>query len=149
MKNMIRNAVVASLSVVAALTTTTATAARPDNIANTTWTMQVNRDVEELTITTQGAGAAGTEACRVINGELGDPTLPPIIKIRGWYCPSTGRIHFRHLNLDNANTVRTFSGHVSDVADDPLDETLHMSGTMAVEDKVFGDLGEYNFSATK
>lgn len=150
MNNMIRNIVIASLSAIAMLTTTTATAARPDNIANTTWTIQVNRDVEELTITSQGAGGvAGAATCRVINGELGDTLTTPVITIRGWYCPATGRIHFRHLNVGTDNTVRTFTGYISDVADDPLDETLYMSGTMAVEDKAFGDLGEYNFSATK
>lgn len=148
MNTIIRNAVFASL--VAALATTTASAARPDNIANTTWTMQVNREVQQLTITTQGGpGAPGAATCRWINGELGNPALPPVITIRGWYCPSTGRIHFLHKNLNNDNTVRVFTGHVSDIADDPLDATLYMSGTMAVEDPVFGDLGEYNFSATK
>ncbi len=147
--NTIRNAVFASLGVVAAFATTTASAARPENIANTTWTMQVNREVQQLVITTQGGpGAPGAATCRVINGELGG-VAPPVISIRGWYCPSTGRIHFLHKNLSNGNAARAFTGQVSDVADDPLDETLYMSGTMAVEDPVFGDLGEYNFSAIK
>lgn len=47
------------------------------------------------------------------------------------------------------HTVRTFTGNVSDVSDDPLDETLYMSGTMAVVNAAFDDLGEYNFAATK
>ena len=83
----------------------------------------------------------GAETCRHINGDIGN-----VAHIRGWYCPSTGRIHFVHKNLGSGNAVRVFTGNLSD---DVLGETLYMGGTMTVLDAAFGDLGEYNFSATQ
>jgi len=44
------------------------------------------------------------------------------------------------------NAVRIFTGNVSD---EVVGETLYMAGTMTVLDAAFGDLGEYNFSATQ
>ena len=146
--NNFRKAILVSLGVATAFATTVASAARPDNLAGTTWSMQVNQAAEQLIINTQsGPGAPGASTCRVINGELG--IAPPTIRIRGWYCPSTGRIHFLHKNLNNNTTVRVFTGTVSDVPADPLNTTWYMSGTMYVDDANFGDYGEYNFSATK
>jgi hypothetical protein len=123
----------------------TASAERPASLAGTTWTMQNNRDVEQLVITTQGGpGAPGAANCRGINGHFN--ITSPLVLIRGWYCPSTGRIHFVHKNLDNGDAVRIFTGNVSD---DVLGQTLYMAGTMTVLISAFGDLGEYNFSATR
>ena len=62
------------------------------------------------------------------------------------YCPSTGRIHFVHQNLDSDIAVRVFTGNVSD---DVAGEGLYMAGTVTVLISAFGDLGEYNFSATE
>ena len=119
-----------------------AAAERPANLAGTTWTLQTNRDAVQLVITTQGgAGAPGAATCRHINGDIGN-----VAHIRGWYCPSTGRIHFQHKNLGTGNAVRIFTGNVSD---DVIGQTLYMAGTMTVLDAAFGDLGEYNFSATR
>jgi hypothetical protein len=120
----------------------TAFAARPANIARTTWTLQVNNDVAQLFIDTQGgAGAPGASICRHIRGSLNG-----IAGIRGWYCPSTGRIHFVHTNADNVDfVVRVFTGSVSDTVNGG---PLHMAGTATVLISAFGDLGEYNFSAT-
>jgi hypothetical protein len=116
-------------------------AARPATVANTTWTLQTNRDVGTLFITTQGGpGAPGATNCRAINGHFDNVN----VKIRGWYCPSTGRIHFVHRNLDSGDAVRVFTGNVSD---NVAGQGLYMAGTMTVLNSVFGDLGEYNFSA--
>ena len=120
----------------------TVSAERPATIARTTWTLQTNRDVGTLVINTQGGpGAPGAANCRTIRGELGSND----VQIQGFYCPSTGRIHFVHKNLGNGNTVRVFTGNVSD---NVPGQTLHMAGTMTVLFSEFGDLGEYNFSAT-
>lgn len=125
----------------ATLASASAWAAPPANLAGTTWTVQVNRDAVQLVITAQGgAGAPGASICRLILGTIG------IAPIRGWYCPSTGRIHFRHNNLNSGVTVRTFTGNVSD---DVVDQNLYMAGTVAIENAAFGDLGEKNFSAVK
>ena len=69
-----------------------------------------------------------------------------IADIRGWYCPSTGRIHFLHTNAENKDfVVRVFTGNVSDTVSG---QPLHMAGIATVLISPFGDLGEYNFSAT-
>lgn len=119
-----------------------AIAAPPANLANTAWTLLANRSKTQLYITSQGgAGAPGASICRTIEGNLTDVVNVPI---RGWYCPSTGRIHFKHNNADSDVTVRVFLGNVSDeVAGEPL----YMGGTVMVDDAAFGSLGEYNFSA--
>ncbi len=132
-----------ALTIAAALLVPTAAlAARPANVANTTWTLQVNNDTAQLFIDTQGgSGAPGAMVCRHIKGDING-----IAGIRGWYCPSTGRIHFVHTNADNEDfVVRVFTGNVSDrVAGEPL----QMAGTVTVLISAFGNLGEYNFSAT-
>jgi hypothetical protein len=75
----------------------TASAERPLNLANTTWTLQANGTVEQLVINTQGGpGAPGAADCRHIQGEIGN-----VAEIRGWYCQATGRIHFVHENADS------------------------------------------------
>ena len=133
-----------SIAVAAAalLAASPASAERPANLGGTTWTLQTNRESVQLVITSQaGPGAPGAETCRHINGDIGN-----VAHIQGWYCPSTGRIHFVHKNLDSANAVRVFTGNVSD---DVIGQTLYMSGTMTVLAIAFGDLGEYNFSATR
>jgi hypothetical protein len=119
----------------------TASAARPTSVARTTWTLQTNLDVTTLSITTQsGPGAPGAANCRGINGHFENED----IKIQGWYCPSTGRIHFVHKNLTTGLAVRVFTGNVSDKVEG---QPLFMAGTMTVLISPFGDLGEYNFSA--
>ena len=121
-----------------------ALAVRPASLAGTTWTLQANRDVLQLVINTQtGAGAPGAAECRGLNGTLN--TTPDIV-VTGWYCPSTGRIHLVHRNLDSKIAVRTFTGNVSD---EVIGQPLYMAGTMTVLFSAFGDLGEYNFSATR
>ena len=123
------------------LATVSLSAARPANLANTSWALQVNGATEPLTITSQGGpGAPGAANCRIINGEVRN-----VADVRGWYCPSTGRIHFVHSNLDSGRAVRVFTGNVSD---EQPGQPLRMAGTMTVVNSAFGDLGEYNFSAT-
>lgn len=117
----------------------TALAAPPASVAGTVWTLLGNRDFEQLTIDTQsGPGAPGAATCRRITGTLSGA------QIIGWYCPATGRIHFRHNNKPTHATVRVFTGNVSD---DMPGAVLYMGGTMAIDNAAFGDLGEYNFGA--
>lgn len=113
-------------------------AAAPQNIADTTWRMQINRDAEELVITAQGGpGAPGAANCHVIQGTFG------VAEINGWYCPATGRIHFVHTNADSGVAVRIFTGNLSD---EVRGQRLFMGGTVTVLNPAFGDLGEYNFA---
>jgi hypothetical protein len=120
----------------------TASAERPATVAGTTWWLQTNnQEPVLLVINTQGGpGAPGAANCRGIQGDIGN-----VAHIRGWYCPLTGRIHFVHQNRGSNDAVRVFSGNVSDFV---LGQPLFMAGTMTVLISAFGDLGEYNFSAT-
>ena len=119
----------------------TAHAVPPASLAGTHWNIQVNRELTTLVITNQGGpGGPAGETCPVILGDIG------ITRIRGWYCPSTGRIHFRHNNKDSGVTMQTFTGNVSD-AGGPSDP-LYMAGTVAVDNVGVGEFGEHNFSAT-
>lgn len=121
-----------------------ASAQRPENLAGTTWTLQANRTVLQLVINTQGGpGANGAVTCRPLDGTL---NTTPDIKVTGWYCPPTGRIHLVHRNLTSKIAMRVFTGNVSD---DEIGQPLYMAGTMTVLDAAFGDLGEYNFSAVR
>jgi hypothetical protein len=117
-------------------------AAPPKSIGGSTWTMQINRESAQLVITNQGgSGAPGASVCRVVIGTFGG-----IAPARGWYCPSTGRIHLLHHNAGTGAVVRSFTGNVSD---DVSGQPLYMAGTVAIENAAFGDLGERNFSATR
>jgi hypothetical protein len=133
-----------SLAAAAAFTSSGAFAQRPTSLAGTTWTLQANRTVLQLVINTQGgAGAPGAAVCQRITGTL---NTTPDIEARGWYCPDSGRIHFIHRQLRSGDAMRVFTGNVSD---DVIGQPTHMAGTMTVLDPVFGDLGEYNFSAVR
>lgn len=133
-----------AIAAAACLAAGNASAERPANLAGTTWTLQANRDVLQLIINTQaGPGAPGAATCRHISGTL---NTTPDIEVRGWYCPETGRIHFVHRNLNSGIAMRIFTGNVSD---DVVGQPLYMAGTMTVLAIAFGDLGEYNFSATR
>jgi hypothetical protein len=145
MKSLFKTLSIAATAASTLLAAGTALAERPASLANTIWTVQTNRDAVQLVIETQGApGAPGAATCRTIVGHFN--IGPPEIGVRGWYCPSTGRIHFVHRNLDSGDAVRVFTGNVSD---DVVGQPLYMAGTMTVLISAFGDLGEYNFSAVR
>lgn len=121
------------------LSTGSASAQGAENIANTNWTLQINGEIVNLVITSQGGpGAPGAATCRHINGDIGN-----VAQIRGWYCPSTRRIHFVHRNEGSGDAVRVFTGNLSD---DVAGQPLYMAGTVTVLISAFGNLGEYNFS---
>lgn len=113
-------------------------AARPANLAGTTWTVQTNRSVEQLVITHQGGpGTAGGPNCLAMRGTIGPA------QVDGWYCAATGRLHLKHKNMGTGATVRVIDANVSD---EVIGEPLYLAGTLFVEDAVFGELGAYNFS---
>ena len=113
-------------------------AARPANLAGTTWTVQTNRSVEQLVITYQGGpGTAGGPNCVTLIGTIGPA------QVRGWYCEATGKVHLRHNNMGSGATVRVIDANVSD---EVVGEPVHLGGTLFVEDAAFGELGSYNFS---
>jgi hypothetical protein len=116
-------------------------AARPANLAGTTWTVQANRSVEQLVITHQaGPGTAGGPNCPLVTGSIGPAA------VRGWYCFATGRLHLRHSNMHTGATVRVIDAHISD---EIVGQPLYLGGTVSVDDAVFGELGAYNFSGVR
>lgn len=136
-----RLAAMAALTCWTLAATAPAYAAPPASLAGTTWTLQVNRNSEQLVITDQGlAGAPGARVCRLLIGTLG------VAPVRGWYCPSTGRLHLLHQNLGSGETARAFTGQVSD---EVIGQPLYIGGTVAIHNAAFGELGETNFSAIR
>ncbi|MEW6704251.1 MAG: hypothetical protein AB1430_05325 [Pseudomonadota bacterium] len=116
-------------------------AARPANLAGTTWSVQINRSTEQLVITHQGgAGTAGGVNCLALIGTIGPAP------VRGYYCGATGEVHLRHNNMHTGATVRVFDARVSD---EVLGQPLYMGGTVSVDDAAFGELGTYNFSGVR
>jgi len=102
------------------------------------WSVLAAQNTGTLTITQP----ASTLNCQPISGTLfGNST------IKGFYCPSSGRISFlRTYNSDTANgaIAQYYQGNLSQTA-----TTLRIGGTLTVFDSVGGSLGEYNFSASK
>jgi len=143
MKSILKSGIFAIVTA-ACLIASNAWAQRPASLAHTTWTLQTNRDSVQLVFGTQfGAGAPGNAECRGLDGTL---STSLDVKVTGWYCPSTGRIHLVHRNLSSNIAVRVFTGNASD---EVIGQPLYMAGTMTVLISAFGDLGEYNFSALK
>jgi hypothetical protein len=137
----LRNINMFAAAVATILTIGTASATRPANISDTNWALQTNLNIVPLVITSQGgAGAPGAATCRSIYGDLGE-----VNNVSGWYCPSTGRIHFVHRNLESHNAVRVFFGNV---IGDALGQPVSIIGEMTVLISELGDLGEYSFTAT-
>ncbi len=116
-------------------------AARPANLAGTTWTVQLNRSTEQLVITHQGGpGTAGGANCLALIGAIGPAP------VRGYYCAATGEVHLRHNNMHTGVTVRVIDARVSD---EVTGQPLYMSGTVSIDDAAFGELGVYNFSGVR
>jgi hypothetical protein len=143
MKSRFSSVTLAAVSGIILFASTHAFAARPANLANTTWNMQLNGQPATLVIETQGGpGGPGGPNCLPIRGHFEPVEVP----VHGWYCPATGRIHLIHSNLNSLVTMRTFSGNVSDVVQPG---GASMAGTMTVDNVGFGELGEFPFSATE
>ena len=112
-----------------------ATAAPLANISGN-WSIVGNQSAGVLAIV-QGAGAP----CAPINGTIfGNP-------VRGYYCPSTGRISFARKNAGGVVT-QTWAGNISDVA---AGLPNRMGGTFHALDVAAGSgpLREYNFHGQK
>lgn len=127
-----------ALALIAAQLYGSATFAAPPARVVGTWSATVNGTVENLTVIAQGAGGNGP--CAFIHGTIG------IAPFHGFYCSTTGRIHFVHKNLDSGGPVRVFTGNLSD---EVSGQPLYIGGTMTIVNIAFGPFGEYSFSAMK
>jgi len=116
-----------------------AEAARPANIAGTTWAARINQATETLTINTQsGPGIPGGPDCVIVTGTIG--TAP----VTGNYCPVSGAITLVHENISTRRAMRLFTAHL---ADDVVGQPYRMAGTVYVMNAAFGQLGAFNFAA--
>jgi hypothetical protein len=96
-----------------------------------TWSVRANNTVGTMHITFQQS----TGQCQQILGDIfGNP-------LQGFYCPSSGRIHFLRKIASTNDTVQDYSANLSQNA-----ATNFMSGLFASDG---GSFGEYNFAATK
>ena len=112
-----------------------ATAAPLANVTGN-WSVVANQSAGVLAIV-QGAGAP----CAPINGTIfGNP-------VRGYYCPSTGRISFARKNAAGV-VIQSYAGNVSDVV---VGLPNRMGGTFHALDFAAGSgiLGEYHFQGQK
>ena len=112
-----------------------ATAAPLANVSGN-WSVVANQSAGVLAIF-QGAGAP----CAPINGTIFGNL------VRGYYCPSTGRIAFARKNPAGV-VIQSYAGNVSDVV---VGLPNRMGGTFHALDTAAGSgiLGEYHFQGQK
>jgi hypothetical protein len=114
-------------------------AAAPPTSVWGTWTLLANQVYETLTITSQGNLAT---PCKVIAGTVGGAAAP----VNGFYCPTTGRIHFIHKNLFTNLPMRVFDGIVFDRVVGSPDR---IGGTYTSDYAPVLPFGYYGFGASK
>jgi hypothetical protein len=105
------------------------------------WSIVGNQHVGSLRLD-QGIGAP----CAPINGTI-YPGTSVSHAVRGYYCPSTGRIAFARKNAQGV-VIQTWVGNVSDVV---ANAPHRMGGTFHALDTAAGSgiLGEYHFQGQK
>jgi hypothetical protein len=105
------------------------------------WSIVGNQHAGSLRLD-QGVGAP----CAPINGTI-YPGTTVSHAVRGYYCPSTGRIAFARKNAAGV-VIQTWVGNVSDVV---LGAPHRMGGTFHALDTAAGSgtLGEYHFQGQK
>jgi hypothetical protein len=111
-----------------------ASAAPPASVVGN-WSVIANQTAGVLVITIQ---TPAPDTCRRIAGTIyGNP-------IEGFYCPTTGRIHFVRKNAATNDTIQSYLGNVGD--DAAIDR---MAGTFVVTSQGGGVLREFNFQASR
>jgi hypothetical protein len=102
------------------------------------WVVTGNHSTGTLSITSQASSP--TDNCASISGTIyGDA-------IQGFYCPGSGRIHFLRKKSLN-RTIQAWTGQLSYT--NPS-QVLRMGGMFSSVDELEGgNLGEYNFNASK
>ena len=100
------------------------------------WNAQANQS--SLTITISSQSASGK--CREIAGTILDNASGVSANLEGFYCPSSGRVHFTRSDPTSGFTYQDYTGNLSDGG-----RTLYMGGTFAADDVG----GEYAFFAAK
>jgi hypothetical protein len=112
----------------------------PINIQGS-WSVTANQNAPGIISITQNTS---TLNCQPISGTIAAQTSWAASTIKGFYCPTSGRINF--VRIYNGTTVQSFQGNLSAAAGSNV---LYMGGTFSILDTQGGSLGEYNFSAVK
>ena len=134
MATTLKNRVATAIGAIGLAWGSVATAAPLANVSGT-WSIVGNQHVGFLTLS-QGVGTP----CAPING-----TIYLSHAVRGYYCPSTGRISFARKNSAGV-VIQSWAGNLSDAG-----HTNRMGGTFHALDPAAGSgaLGEYNFQGQK
>jgi hypothetical protein len=103
------------------------------------WSMSANQSGLTLTISTQ----KGSGTCKVITGTLVDVfNGNQSNTIQGFYCPTSGRIHFLRIDTTTGQTFQVFAGNLSYPG-----SPTYMAGNFAEDGG--STPGEYDFFASK
>jgi hypothetical protein len=140
MKATLKNRVAVTIGAIGLAWGSVATAAPLANVSGT-WSIVGNQHAGFLTLS-QGAGAP----CAPINGTI-YPGTSVSNAVRGYYCPSTGRLSFARKNTHGV-VIQTWVGNVSDAVGGYPNR---MGGTFHALDGAAGSgaLGEYHFQGQK
>ena len=104
------------------------------------WNVQANQSALLLRISSQASGSG----CVQITGTTTDVTAGGVVNnVQGFYCPLSGRVSFLRKNVQTNDTFQAYVGNLSMAG-----TKNYMGGTFLQED-VSGNLGEYNFQASK
>lgn len=120
-----------------------ASAVPPASVAGT-WSIIGNNHVQTLTLVQDPSNPVNA-ACKPIRGTLTNANT----NVRGYYCPSTGRIAFARKQLVTNTVNQMWVGNLSEVA---LNNPLRMAGTFHNVDIAAGGgalLGEFQFQGNK
>ena len=138
MATTLKNRVAIAIGAIGLAWGSVATAAPLANVSGT-WSIVGNQHVGFLTLS-QGVGTP----CAPINGTI-YPGTTVSHAVRGYYCPSTGRISFARKNPAGV-VIQTWAGNLSDAG-----QPNRMGGTFHALDPAAGSgaFGEYNFQGQK
>lgn len=114
--------------------------AAPPSSVSGRWSILGNRHSGFLDI----SQSLSTDVCKPVSGVI-YPGTTVAGAIRGYYCPSTGRVAFARKNAAGV-VIQTWVGNVSDVG-----VPLRMGGTFHALDAAAGSgiVGEYHFQGQK
>jgi hypothetical protein len=113
-------------------------AAPPPSVMGT-WNATLNNTLANITIVSQ----VGPAPCPTIQGQIIEQASGAISNLRGFYCPTTGRIQFVRNSRATNDTGQIYNGNLNSV---PPGGGLQMAGTFA---DISSGNGEWGFWAIK
>jgi hypothetical protein len=99
-----------------------------------TWNLVANQSALTVVVSSQ----ASTGKCRQITGTVTDNTSGEVDSLLGYYCPTSGRLHFTR-TTPSGQTFQDYSGNTSDKG-----KTTYLGGTFSEVASPL-NVGEYAF----